>query len=356
MLKRQLKQNDRRDCLILIHKLKGDGMKLSDNDERKLKEQSAHGRPLLGVSACLMGQAVRFDGGHKQSKFILNELSRHIDFVSTCPELEAGFGLPRPTMQLRMVKDETRLVYSKHPDIDITVQMKDFAVKKVETLSEVDGFIFKKDSPSCGVFRVPVVTHKDGMKERNGVGIFADSFQQRFPLIPVEDEGRLNDAALRENFFERVYAYRRWKAIETRKNRVNDFIEFHARHKFMLMARGSECYQELGRMVAGTTVNDLKERREKYIERFMQVMKIISRPGRQVNVLQHMMGYIKEKISSEDKQELLSIFEAYRKKQMPLIAPVTLLRHHLRVNPQKYIVKQHYLDPFPEELALRSSL
>ena len=148
----------------------------------------------------------------------------------------------------------------------------------------------------------------------------------------------------------------RWKAINQDDHCVQDFIEFHSRHKLLLMARGSEYYQELGRMVAGTTSKDLTERRQSYITRFMEVMKIISRPGRQVNVLQHIMGYLKEALSKEDKQELLSVFEAYRHKQTPLITPVTLLRHHLRVNPQKYITKQHYLNPFPEQLALRSLL
>jgi len=179
---------------------------------------------------------------------------------------------------------------------------------------------------------------------------------EKYPLIPVEEEGRLNDAALCENFFERVYAYRRWKNISNADRNVQGLIEFHSRHKFMLMARGSHYYSELGRMVAGTRASDLAERREKYITRFMQVMKLKSHPGRQVNVLQHIMGYLKQALTSEDKRELLSVFEAYRQHQLPLITPVTLLRHHLRVHPQAYVAKQHYLDPFPEQLALRSAL
>lgn len=347
----------------LTYIYKGGEMKSASVKKLKFKpeagptyDHSVHDRPVLGISACLLGQPVRFDGGHKKNQYILHALAKHIDFVSTCPELEAGFGLPRPTMQLRQINNETRLVYSKYPETDVTLQMRDFAEQKVHELSEVDGFIFKKDSPSCGVFRVPIVMHKDGMREKSGVGIFADSFQKLYPLIPVEEEGRLNDAALCENFFERVYAYRRWKAITQDENSVQDLIEFHSRHKFMLMARGSEYYQELGRMVAGTTAKDLAERRERYITRFMQVMKIISRPGRHVNVLQHIMGYLKQKLSADDKQELLAVFESYKEKQTPLITPLTLLRHHLRVNPQQYIAKQHYLDPFPEQLALRSSL
>lgn len=313
-------------------------------------------RPRLGVSACLLGKPVRFDGGHKKNNYILSSLSNHIDFVSVCPEMEAGFGTPRPTMQLRQQGDEIRLVFSKTPHNDVTDQLTHYSTNKVNELKDLDGFIFKKDSPSCGAFRVPVVIHKDGFKNRQGTGLFAKAFMERHPLIPVEEEGRLNDSVLCENFFERVYAYRRWKEITNPEKNIKGLIDFHAKHKLMLMARGSHFYQELGRMVAGTKSTDLMQRREQYISRFMEVMKITSHPGRQVNVLQHIMGYLKQAISSEDKQELLSVFEAYRQYQLPLITPVTLLRHHLRVHPQHYISEQHYLEPFPEQLALRSSL
>lgn len=317
---------------------------------------SGQHRPKLGVSACLLGKAVRFDGGHKKNKFILDSLAEHMDFVSVCPEVEAGFGLPRPTMQLRQRGEEVRMVFSKHPQTDVTEQMLDYSQQRVSELSDLDGFIFKKDSPSCGAFRVPLVIHKDGFKNREGIGLFAQAFMQENPLIPVEDEGRLNDTALCENFFERVYAYSRWKKIENPENNVQGFIDFHASHKLMLMARGSHYYQALGRMVAGTTLKDLVQRRAAYIERFMQVMRIVTEPGRQVNVLQHIMGYLKQALSHEDKQELLSIFEAYRNKQLPLITPLTLLQHHLRRHPQKYIARQYYLQPFPQQLALRSIL
>jgi len=319
-----------------------------------MNNKSDKQRPRCGVSACLLGKEVRFDGGHKKNNFILTSLSEHMDFQSLCPELEAGFGLPRPAMQLRKRDNEIRLVFSKDPKNDVTEKMRDFSQSKVKELDGLDGFIFKRDSPSCGVFRVSVVIHEDGFRDKSGMGLFAEALTNRYPLMPVEEEGRLNDAGLCENFFERVYAYKRWK--ENDNSSVRDFIEFHSTHKFMLMARGSEYYQELGRMVAGTTKKDLAQRKERYISRFMEVMKIVSIPGRQVNVLQHIMGYLKEYISADDKQELLATFEAYRNNQVPLITPITLLKHHLRVNPQKFIAKQHYLSPYPEQLALRSSL
>ena len=321
---------------------------MSENNDDKSS------RPLLGVSACLMGKQVRFDGGHKKNNFILSSLSNEMDFESVCPEVEAGFGIPRSTMQLRQKGEEIRLVFSKDPENDVTDQLVDYSEERIKRLAHLDGFIFKKDSPSCGAFRVPVVINKEGFRKKEGVGLFAKIMMDSYPLMPVEEEGRLNDAALCENFFERVYAYNRWKKVDQENSSVQELIEFHSTHKLMLMARGSHFYQELGRMVAGTRAKDLKQRRNEYIQRFMEVMKVTTRRGRQVNVLQHIMGYLKSSISSEDKQELLSVFESYRRSQIPLITPVTLLRHHLRVHPQKYISKQYYLVPFPETLALRS--
>ncbi|MDH5426111.1 MAG: DUF523 and DUF1722 domain-containing protein [Gammaproteobacteria bacterium] len=312
--------------------------------------------PLVGVSACLAGQPVRFDGGHKHDRFITSSLSEHMKLLPLCPEMAIGLGVPRPSIQLRMKDDEVRLVVSKDPDTDLTEKMNNYAAEKLSELSHLDGFIFKKGSPSCGVFRVPVVVNEEGFRNYDATGVFAKAFMERYPLIPVEEEGRLNDAALRENFFERLFAYRRWKALEKGANNVQRFIEFHSRHKLMLMARGSSYYQELGRMVAGTTATDLLQRRAAYIKRFMEVMKLMTPPGRHVNVLQHIQGYLKKVLSREDKQELLSVYEAYRQKQLPLITPITLLRHHLRVNPQSYIGQQYYLQPFPEKLALRSVL
>ena len=308
----------------------------------------------IGVSACLLGKPVRFDGGHKKNGFILDTLSPHVNMISVCPEAEAGLGIPRPAMHLRQTGTGLLLLGSKNPDNDFTVRLEGFAEKRLPDLAQLDGFIFKKDSPSCGVFRVPVVVNEQGHRNRTGRGIFATAFSEHYPLIPIEEEGRLNDAGLRENFFERVYAYRRWKAIQNPLSNVQGFIKFHARHKLMLMARGSHFYQELGRMVAGTKVSDLEQRREAYIQRFMEVMAYMPRHGRHVNVLQHIMGYIKTHLSSLDKQELLSSFEAYRQRQVPLITPVTLLKHYLRIYPDEYISSQHYLSPVPEHLALRS--
>ncbi len=308
-------------------------------------------KPRLGVSSCLLGMPVRFDGGHKQDNFVQTSLASHIDFVAVCPEVEAGFAIPRPTMQLRSNGKEIRLVMSRGDHEDVTQKMADFAGKKMNDLGHLDGFIFKKNSPSCGVYRVPVVINEHGYREKTGTGIFAQAFMERYPLIPVEEEGRLNDAGIRENFIERIFAYQRWKNVD---DGIHGLIGFHSQHKLMLMARGSHYYQELGRLVAATTAENLIQNRDKYIHRFMEVMAVIPSKGKQVNVLLHILGYLKKALSHEDKKEILDMFEAYRQQQLPLITPVTMLRHYFRLYPQPYIEKQHYLKPFPEQLALRS--
>ena len=201
----------------------------------------------IGVSACLLGNEVRFNGGHKHDPFITESLSRYANFKSVCPEVEAGFSTPRPAMQLQKKSQMIRLVISQDQSKDVTQQMTQYAHEKVKDLSGLDGYIFKKNSPSCGVYRVPIVINQDGYRERNGRGIFAQAFMERFPLIPVEEEGRLNDAVLCENFLERVFAYRRWKSLPNADDNVSGFINFHAQHKFMLLARGSSYYHLIDR-------------------------------------------------------------------------------------------------------------
>lgn len=313
-------------------------------------------RLYIGISACLLGHQVRFDGGHKRSPQLMALAESFVDFDPLCPEVEIGLGTPRPTIQLRKGEQAIHLVTSKPPHQDLTAKMESYATERVEKLGELDGFIFKKDSPSCGMTRVPVVINDSGYREKSGTGVFAKAFMNRWPLIPAEDEGRLNDAAIRENFFERVYAYRRWKQMLTQQNTALGLIEFHSRHKLQLLARGAHHYRELGRLVARTRRKNLGEMREVYIARFMEIMTIRPDRGKHINVLQHIQGYLKRKISREDKMELAQLFEAFRQRQLPLITPVTLLRHHLRHHPERYLSRQYYLAPFPDALALRAVL
>ena len=308
-------------------------------------------KPVIGVSSCLLGNEVRFDGGHKRHRFVSDVLSSHMSMKPVCPEMAIGLGTPRPTIRLQAIDGQVRLVMSKDNDVDLTETMQNYAENSLEQFSALDGFIFKKGSPSCGAWRVPVVVHKDGHKRNDGTGIFAEAFMNRFPWIPVEEEGRLNDDGLRQNFIERVYALHRWHSIEDADSNMKAFIEFHASHKLMLMARSPADYQRLGQFVAQTSQKTLKSRRQEYLLKFMQAMRKPYSKGKHVNVLMHIMGYLKEDLNSADKAELLAHFEAYRNNQLPWISLVVLLKHYLRKYPSPYISQQHYLNPCPLEIA-----
>jgi uncharacterized protein YbgA (DUF1722 family)/uncharacterized protein YbbK (DUF523 family) len=323
-----------------------------DMIKTRISSNQDSARPRVAVSACLMGKQVRFDGGHKRSRFITDKLSDELDFVHVCPEIEAGMGVPRPVIQLRRVDGEIRLMQSDG-STDHTDAMLKVATRRALTLgSEIDGFIFKSKSPSCGMERVPVAGANGRKQDRTGVGIFVAQFTRLAPLVPIEEEGRLNDPMLRENFLERVYAYRRWRELD--QSDVAGFIAFHARHKLMLMARGPAVYRRLGRIVAGVTQRDLAERRDKYILAFMQEMRGLATRKRHYNVLQHAMGYFKRSIDADDKQELLGLMQSYREMQVPLATPVAMLKHHLRKHPDRYLVEQHYFKPYPDALGLRA--
>ncbi|MDJ0805834.1 MAG: DUF523 and DUF1722 domain-containing protein, partial [Gammaproteobacteria bacterium] len=302
--------------------------------------------PKIAVSACLLGHPVRFNGGHKRDRFITDHLSQVLDFIPVCPEMEAGMGVPRPTIQLRRTETGVRLVQSDDGSVDYTDVMAEVAQRRAMSLrGRISGFIVQKKSPSCGMERVPVANADGKPADRTGVGMFVQHFINHCPLVPIEEEGRLNDPILRENFLERVYALDRWYRLD--ENDVAGFIEYHARHKLMLLARGNEAYSELGRIVAGVQKRNLTERRNAYIARFMQVMAQRVSRKRHYNVLQHMMGYLKKTLTSGDKQELLDLFQSYRLTQIPLATPMVLLKHHLRNHPVGYLKKQHYLKPYP---------
>jgi uncharacterized protein YbgA (DUF1722 family)/uncharacterized protein YbbK (DUF523 family) len=307
-------------------------------------------RPKIGVSACLMGQPVRFDGGHKNNRFVMHDCIQHFELHPVCPEAELGLGIPRPVIQLRKFDDEIKLVYSKNPDIELTESMRNFADKRIDDLDHLDGFIFKKDSPSCGMERVPVFDNKTGMRQRNGTGIFVERFKQLQPNIPTEDEGRLGDIGIRESFLERVYAHYRWRNIEDAEHNLHGFREFHKNYKLILMAKNNEAYHELGRLVAGVNRNTIAEVRQEYFSKFMQVMARVPSRGHHVNVLMHISGYLKDKLDTKDKAELLIWFETYRNRQVDRITPLVLLQHHFLHHPNEYMAQQYYFSPFPVEL------
>jgi uncharacterized protein YbgA (DUF1722 family)/uncharacterized protein YbbK (DUF523 family) len=312
--------------------------------------------PRVGVSACLLGQQVRYDGGHKRDAFITGPLSEYLEFVAVCPETGIGLGIPRPTIRLVGDIERPRLVGTLDPSMDVTQRMERYAEQKVKHLGELCGYILKKDSPSCGMQRVKVFNQDGGSPLRKGSGVFARILMQRLPLLAVEEEGRLNDAVLRENFINRIYVMQRWQRLQRQGLSAARLIEFHAAHKYLVMAHSQAAYQRLGQLLSDLSKVDLEAIAQSYIEALMQTLQRRVTRQRHVNVLQHMMGYLKKRIDSGDKAELSDRIEAYRRGEIPLVVPITLLRHYFRRHPDPYMEKQVYLQPHPEKLGLRNAL
>jgi uncharacterized protein YbgA (DUF1722 family)/uncharacterized protein YbbK (DUF523 family) len=321
-------------------------------DERKTIEEPVL---RLGVSACLLGEPVRYDGGHKLNHYLIETLGLFVEWIPVCPEVEMGLPVPRESM--RLVGDEAnpKLIALKS-GTDYTEAMVAWAKKRVEELAPVGlhGFVFKKDSPSSGLHRVKVYNEK-GVAQRNGIGMFPREVMRRFPLLPLEEEGRLNDISLRENFIERIFAYYRWKALLDAQPTPGELVKFHTAHKLTLMAHSPKHYTEMGRLVADAGRQDWTRLVTEYGIQFMEGLQIMGTHGKHANVLQHLMGFLKTHLSSEDKHELLGLIDEYRQELIPLIVPLTLLKHHLRRNPvPDWVQQQVYLNPYPKELMLRN--
>jgi uncharacterized protein YbgA (DUF1722 family)/uncharacterized protein YbbK (DUF523 family) len=308
----------------------------------------------IGVSACLLGQEVRWNGGHARSPYITDTLGRFFTFVPVCPEVEAGFPVPRETFRLVGDPDHPRLLTTK-TGVDHTDRMNEWSFNRVMALEAegLCGFIFKKDSPNSGMERVKVYGEK-GVPVKKGVGIFARHFMAHFPRLPVEDEGRLNDPEIRENFIERIFALKRWRESVRNRQTSGVLVEFHTRHKLLIMSHSNQHYREMGRLVAGAQDIPRQQLFERYEALFMEALRIRTTSRKHTNVLQHMLGYFKKYLSGDEKQEILEIIERYRLGFVPLIVPVTLFNHWVRKYRQPYLLEQTYLNPHPVELQLRN--
>ena len=308
----------------------------------------------LGISSCLLGEKVRFDGGHKLDRYLTDTLGNYVQYVPVCPEVECGMPIPREA--LRQVGDPAfpRLVTS-HTKQDFTDPMVRWARERVQGLEreELCGFIFKANSPSSGMERVRVYD-AGGMPHKVGVGLFARIFMEHFPLLPVEEEGRLHDPKLRENFIERIFVYKRWREMLAAGKTLGRLVSFHTRHKLLLLSHSPQNHNEMGKLVANAKKIPPYELFERYQGLLMETLGLKTTVKKQINVLQHMMGYFKEELSSDEKQELLEIIEQYRMGYVPLIVPVTLFNHYVRKYDQPYLKDQHYLRPHPIELQLRN--
>lgn len=315
------------------------------NPESKIK---------VGVSSCLLGEKVRWNGDHKQDRFVKDLLGQFFEWVPTCPEVEVGMGVPRETVQLTGNSEAPRMVGNK-TGTDWTSRMNRYSRKRSAELAKMDlcGYIFKNRSPSCGIARIKVYGD-GGNPTPNGRGLFAGAFMQQCTLVPVEDEGRLNDARIRENFISRVFAYHRLAQLLEGRFSRKALVEFHTAHKFLLLAHSRKHYDLLGKLVANAkqyTPSDLKQR---YGETYMLALSFKTSAKKNADVLYHMLGFFKKLLSDEEKQDVIEAIEDYRKELLPLIVPVTLIRHHVRKHQVTYLADQVYLNPHPKELMLRN--
>jgi len=308
----------------------------------------------LGISSCLLGNPVRYDGGHKLDRFLTETLGRYVEYVPVCPEVECGMPVPRESMRLEGDPASPRLVTTR-TKIEKTGLMSSWAERRVVELEkeELMGFIFKSDSPSSGMERVKVY-NESGMASRKGVGMFARAFMEHFPLLPVEEEGRLHDPVLRENFIERIFALARWRELLAGNADRGGLVAFHSKQKLLILAHSPRHYQDMGRLVARVKQMPLQEIIEGYQKLLMEALRLKATAKKNANVLMHMAGYFKSQLSAAEKAELIGIIEAYRKELIPLIVPVTLLKHYVGKYNQPYLGDQCYLNPHPLELQLRN--
>jgi uncharacterized protein YbgA (DUF1722 family)/uncharacterized protein YbbK (DUF523 family) len=308
----------------------------------------------LGISTCLLGENVRYDGGHKLDRFLTDTLGQFVEYVPVCPEVECGLPIPRESMHLEGDPDSPRLVTSRTKQ-DMTNRMISWAKRRVVELEKdgLCGFIFKSDSPSSGMERIKVYNEK-GMPVKKGVGMFARIFMEHFTLLPVEEDGRLHDPKLRENFIERIFTLKRWREVLAQKESRGNLVDFHTQHKLLILSHSPKHYQIMGKLVAKAKEIPIKEHYQQYQTILMEALQLKTTPKKNANVLQHMMGYFREQLSSDEKQELLEVIEHYRQEYIPLIVPIALIQHYVRKYGQPYLKQQVYLNPHPLELQLRN--
>jgi uncharacterized protein YbgA (DUF1722 family)/uncharacterized protein YbbK (DUF523 family) len=308
--------------------------------------------PHIGISSCLLGQQVRFDGGHKRSAFCTDSLQDYVHYVPVCPEMGIGLGTPRPTIRLELSNE--KLIAKCKDGRNLTSQLEAFSHLTAQKLDHLSGYIFCAKSPSCGMERVKIY-HENGYSQSDGIGIYAHYIMQKYPALPVEENGRLNDAQLRENFITRLYAYHNWKSLQQDGISPASLIDFHSRYKYMLMAHHPRSYQELGQLLSDLS-GDIHAIAQTYELKFMSALKHIATRKNQCNTLQHIHGYFKDKMTSKQRSQLIKLIDDYRMGTLPIHAPLTMIQHYLSEHPNDYIAQQHYLTPHPPELALRYGL
>ena len=308
----------------------------------------------LGISTCLLGEKVRFDAGHKKDRYLTDVLGAYFEWVPVCPELEVGMGVPREPVRLVGTVESPRMVGVKS-EKDWTGEMVRYSQGRAASLEDLalSGYIVKSDSPSCGMERVKVFA-KTGIPAKSGRGIYTTALMERYPLLPVEEEGRLNDPGLRENFIVRVFSYHRLLGLVSRRFSIGDLVRFHAAHKYLLLAHSPKHYDLLGRVVANAKKTPYAALKESYSRHFMEGLAVHATAKKNTNVLQHILGFLKDHLEGGEKQDVLDAIEDFRKELVPIVVPLTLLRHYVKKHKVSYIADQIYLQPHPKELMLRN--
>lgn len=308
----------------------------------------------IGISACLLGQRVRYDGGHKYDPFLAETLGKYVEYVPVCPEVECGLPTPRESMRLTGDPQSPRLV-TVRSGVDHTERMIRWAQRRVVELEAENlcGFIFKSKSPSSGMERIRVYGEK-GVPTKTGVGLFARIFMHYFPLLPVEDEGRLHNPVLCEHFIERIFVFQRWREMLKQNPTRGGLVDFHTRHKLLILAHSPKDYRTLGKWVADAGSRNIQEVLNEYQTLLMKALALKATPGKHANILHHLLGYFKKRLTADEKRELLEVIETYRAGHIPQIVPITLFNHFVRKYQEPYLKLQYYLNPHPVELQLRN--
>jgi len=308
----------------------------------------------VGISECLLGEPVRFDGGHKRNRFLTDVMSQYFDYRPVCPEVAIGLGIPRKPIRLVATDRGTRVQDVDTPELDVTEALQREADKAVEALPDICGYVFMQNSPSCGVFRMKRYGENGYPLDSDGTGAYAQRFMERQPLLPVEEAGRLTDPGLRDNFIARVYAYADWQASVAREPSPAKLVDFYSRYKYQVMAHHVPSYKSLGRLVAGAGSRDIDELCRTFLQGFMTALRHKASRKGNTNTMMHLRGYLRDLLDGKEQQELSELIEAYRQGEVPLVVPLTLLKHYLRKVDNPYLQQQTFWSPHPEKLGLRN--
>jgi uncharacterized protein YbgA (DUF1722 family)/uncharacterized protein YbbK (DUF523 family) len=309
----------------------------------------------IGMSSCLLGEEVRWDGDHKHDQYVRDVLGSYFDYVSICPEVDVGMGVPRETVALYGTLENPKMI-TKRSKTDWTKKMNHYTKDRIHELTKENlcGYVFKSKSPSCGIGKVPIYSEFGSSRMRHGSGMFASSFVKVFPLVPVEDEGRLHDPVIRENFIVRIFCFHRLQLLVRKSFSIGSLVRFHTRHKFLILSHSRKKYDDMGELVANAKKIKMAELKTRYSKLFMAALTYKSTPKKNTDVLLHMTGFLKKILTREEKKNILSVIEDYRNELLPLVVPVTLIYHQVKKHNIEYLLDQVYLNPHPKELMLRN--